>query len=188
VSKSIEDAPKLGLEATLMFDPNKSPSHLLHRAQQVAADMHNRAFGANGLTQRQVAVLAKISQFSGVSQSELVAKTGIDRSTLAEMVARLETRGLLLREKSSTDNRAKTVKLSAIGQEAILAAIPDLEAIDQAMLAHLPANKRAILIELLTKIVLPAPSKSGKAAKQSALKSEKKPKKKKDRKKKKAAK
>jgi DNA-binding MarR family transcriptional regulator len=188
MSKSPQDALDVVVEATLMFDPNMSPSHLLHRAQQVAADMHNRAFGANGLTQRQVAVLATIFQHSGVSQSELVAKTGIDRSTLAEMVARMETRGLLLREKSPTDNRAKTVKLSAIGQEAILAAIPDLEAIDQAMLAHLPSSKRAILIELLTNIVLPAPSKSSKAAKQSALKSEKKPKKKKARKKKKAAK
>lgn len=181
------DAPDLVSTAVpALFDPNTSPSHLLHRAQQVAADLHVDSFGASGLTQRQVAVLAVLSAKGGVSQSDLVTKTGIDRSTLAEMVARMEAKGLMMREKSPTDSRAKSVSLTVAGQDAISDAIPKLIAIDAAVLSLLSAGRRQTLVELLTAISLPKGAKKVKKAGKETLKSSKKIKKNKDRKKKKA--
>lgn len=137
------------------FALNASPSHLLHRAQQAAADLHAAALGPNGLTQRQLAVLAVLAEQDGVSQSELVVRTGIDRSTLAEMVARMETKGLTQRTKSMTDSRANSVTLTPIGRAMYEEAKPKLAEVDAAVLARLPANKRSGFVELLTRLAMP---------------------------------
>jgi MarR family transcriptional regulator, temperature-dependent positive regulator of motility len=178
--KSPQSEPENGVvESVQAFDPNLSPSHLLHRAQQIATDLHTATFGLTGLTQRQLAVLVALGSKDGISQTDLVLQTGIDRSTLAEMVARMETKGLVARAKSATDSRANAVSLTDAGQGALDDAIPKLQAIDKAVLALLPASRRDGLVGLLTRIALPTTEKT---------KSKKKDKKKKDRKKKKVEK
>ena len=96
-----------------------SVTHLLHRVLQLALDYHAEASGPAGLTQRQYTVLAAAGAGDGVSQSDLVRATGIDRSTLADLVARMIAKGLLERERSATDARANTVRLSAAGKAAL---------------------------------------------------------------------
>jgi MarR family transcriptional regulator, temperature-dependent positive regulator of motility len=175
-------------QVNLIFDTNASPSHLLHRAQQMAADLHATAFGATGLTQRQLALLAALASDAGTSQADLVTKTGIDRSTLAEMVARMEAKGLVVRSKSQTDSRAKSVTLTALGQNSLAMAIPHLKAIDALVLAQLPSRRRDVLVELLTRIALPQPDAETKKSKSANVAGTEKTKKKKDRKKKKSKK
>ncbi|HEY9218246.1 MAG TPA: helix-turn-helix domain-containing protein, partial [Phenylobacterium sp.] len=63
----------------------RSASHLLHRAVQLADDLHAEVFGAAGLTQRQYAMLAAVEARPGAAQAEIVQLTGIDRSTLADL-------------------------------------------------------------------------------------------------------
>lgn len=183
VPKPPEMANPLSQILTL-FEPNLSPSHLLHRAQQVAADLHVAAFGSGGLTQRQVAVLAVLGGDDGLSQTDLVTKTGIDRSTLAEMVARMEAKGLMVRAKSATDSRANCVSLTPAGQEALLDALPKLAAIDKSVLALLPTGRRGQFVECLTRIALPDSAKRKAETTNDAKKPKKKDKKKKDKKKK----
>jgi DNA-binding MarR family transcriptional regulator len=160
------------------FTLNASPSHLLHRAQQAAADLHAAALGPNGLTQRQFAVLAVLAAQDGVSQSELVVRSGIDRSTLAEMVARMETKGLTQRTKSMTDSRANSVTLTATGRAIYEEAVPKLADVDNAVLARLPASKRAGFVELLTRLAMPTPELDGTKAAGKKKKDKKKKKKK----------
>ena len=180
---SVPSSPDMQ-SAPVTFDPNLSSSHLLHRAQQVAADLHVAAFGSSGLTQRQVAVLAVLGAGDGISQTDLVTKTGIDRSTLAEMVARMETKGLMIRTKSPTDSRANAVNLTSVGREALIEALPKLAAIDTSMLALLPSSRRDTLIDLLIRIALPTLPKSSAKMSSDSKKIKKKDKKKKDKKKK----
>ncbi|OYU77217.1 MAG: MarR family transcriptional regulator [Alphaproteobacteria bacterium PA3] len=149
------ESPALQSAPAPSFALNASPSHLLHRAQQAAADLHAAALGPNGLTQRQFAVLAVLAAQDGVSQSELVARTGIDRSTLAEMVARMESKGLTQRTKSTTDSRANSVTLTATGRAMYEEALPKLADVDADVLARLPVNKRAGFVELLTRLAMP---------------------------------
>lgn len=149
------ESPALQSAPAPSFALNASPSHLLHRAQQAAADLHAAALGPNGLTQRQFAVLAVLAAQDGVSQSELVARTGIDRSTLAEMVARMESKGLTQRTKSVTDSRANSVTLTATGRAMYEEALPKLADVDAEVLARLPVNKRAGFVELLTRLAMP---------------------------------
>ncbi|MBJ7447395.1 MAG: winged helix DNA-binding protein [Brevundimonas sp.] len=129
-----------------------SPSHLMHRVLQLALDIYSEEAGSDGLTQRQFAVLEAASQKSGLTQTDLVRATGIDRSTLADLVSRMTVKGLLDREKSSIDARAKAVRLSPKGQEALDAARPRVEAADKRILALLPKGKRDGFLDLLSEL------------------------------------
>ncbi|MDQ8029713.1 MAG: MarR family transcriptional regulator [Brevundimonas sp.] len=126
-----------------------SPSHLIHRALQLALDVYSEEMGPDGLTQRQFAVLEAVSHKAGLTQTDLVRATGIDRSTLADLVARMTTKGLLDREKSTLDARAKAVRLSPAGEAALEAARPRVEAADKRIMGLLPKGKRDVFLDLL---------------------------------------
>lgn len=134
------------------FDLSYSPGHLLHRAQQFAADRFNEATGDVQVTQRQFAVLRMVSEEEGLTQTRLVQATGIDRSTLAELVARMTAKGLLLREKAPGDARANSVRLTDEGRKLYETALAGARAADEAILSALPKGKRANFVESLTRI------------------------------------
>ena len=129
-----------------------SPSHLAHRVLQLALDIYAEETGADGPTQRQFAVLEAVSQKSGLTQTDLVRATGIDRSTLADLVARMTTKGLLDRERSAIDARAKAVTLSEAGKAMLEAARPRVAAADKRILALLPKGKREGFLDLLSEL------------------------------------
>lgn len=128
-----------------------SASHLLHRAEQLASERFTQL--VNGaVTLRQFAVLAAVHENSGLSQSDLVRATGIDRSTLADMMKGLEKRGLVARMPSTADARAYSVRLSQSGAAILAAATQHARAADAAILDLLPRTKRKALVETLTKL------------------------------------
>ena len=136
----------------------RSPSHLLHRALQLALDIYGEEVGA-GLTQRQYAVLAAVLANEGLTQTDLVRATGIDRSTLADMIARMIEKGYLARERSSLDARAKTVRLTDMGRDALARTGPRVADADARILGHLTAGKRDGFVAALFAL-----SKAGEAA------------------------
>ncbi len=140
-----EDTP----EPELGFDLQRSVSHLLHRAQQYAAETFDDA-NTGDVTLRQFAVLAAVHENGGCSQSDLVRMTGIDRSTLADMLKRMETRGLIERRKAKLDARAKSVHLSEEGRDAYEAALPGVAHTDEMLLSALPRNRRRAFTGILS--------------------------------------
>lgn len=143
---------KSGKQAKIKGGLAESPSHLMHRVLQLALDIYAEEAGPDGLTQRQFAVLEAVSARSGLTQTDLVKATGIDRSTLADLVARMTSKGLLERERSALDARAKAVRLSPEGEAALIAARPRVEAADKRILALLPKAKREGFLDLLTSL------------------------------------
>ncbi len=147
MSEAAEDhAPATG------FSLNESPSHLLHRAQQFAAIQSAAALKEAGITLRQFSVLAAIAETEGVSQSRLVEATGIDRSTLADMVSRMQDAGLIQRVRSETDARAKAVSLTDAGRHALDVAGPAVRSADEKLLEALPKNRRSAFIDILSRL------------------------------------
>ena len=158
---------------------DKSPSHILHRALQRALDLYAQTAGPEAVSQRQYAVLAAVAADEGLTQSQLVKATGIDRSTLAELVARMIGKGLLDRERSAADARAKAVRLTDKGREAMEAAAPKAAEADAALLKLLPSGKRSPFLSALARISTPKAEKPEKAPKAKKLeKAEKKSRKK----------
>jgi DNA-binding MarR family transcriptional regulator len=155
-----------------------SATHLLHRVLQRALDFHTEASGSSGLTQRQFAVLSAAGAADGMSQSDLVRATGIDRSTLADLVARMIAKGLLQRERSAADARANTVRLSEAGRTALAEGAAPAAAADVKLLGLLAPKKRDTFLKSLA-ILADAPKATAKVAKadKPSKKKKKKPKK-----------
>ena len=121
---------------------NKSLLHMLRRAEQYAVDLYAEEVGPKGLTPRQFIVLLAIDNNEGISQTELVAKTGIDRSTLADLVARLIRKGHVQRRRTKEDARANSIRLSAAGRRVLEATHSGATNVNKRLLAALPTESR----------------------------------------------
>ena len=135
------------------FDLSQSPSHLLRRCVQYANDLFSREPGASDLTKQQFTVLAAVEQNEGMSQTDLVAITGIDRSTLAEMIRRMIEKGLLDRERTESDQRANAVRIAASGKKALRGARTASERVERMLLSSLPATDRTKFLKMLGVVV-----------------------------------
>jgi len=106
--------------------------------------------GTRDLTKQQLTVLAALEHHDGVSQTALVEMTGIDRSTLAEMVRRMLDRGLLSRERTEEDARANAVAITQMGRKALRSARAAAERAEKAWLDALPAMERPRFLKALS--------------------------------------
>lgn len=143
-------APIVGQDAEEFRLP-VSVSHLLHRAAQLANDRFSELVG-DSVTLRQFEVLAAIAELPGLSQSELVRLTGVDRSTLADMLNRMERRGWITRTAAPLDGRAHSVRLAATGATILKATTPHAIAANAAVLDLLPRTKRRTFFNILSKL------------------------------------
>jgi DNA-binding MarR family transcriptional regulator len=105
------------------------------------------------LTPRQLAVLMTVAQNEGLSQTGLVDRTGIDRSTLADIVRRMQRKGLLQRRRTKEDARAYAVKLTEEGRRVLRSAEPVAKRVDERILDALPTRQRDQFISDLLMIV-----------------------------------
>jgi DNA-binding MarR family transcriptional regulator len=132
-----------------LYSLENSPSHLLHRAQQRAADVTAQALRTYGLTPRQYAVLVALREDNAVTQSDLVRITGIDRSTLADMLTRMGKRMLTVSKRTETDQRANLVTITPKGLRALEAVTPRVADAQARMLEALPNNMRDSFVSAL---------------------------------------
>lgn len=132
---------------------HKSLVHLLHRSGQCATEIFAETAGDHHLTPRQYVVLLTVQNFEGLSQTELVARTGIDRSTLADVVRRLLKKGLLQRRRTRQDQRAYAVRLTEEGHALLAAFRPKAAAADQRLLRSVPPETRECFLLALEKLV-----------------------------------
>jgi MarR family transcriptional regulator, temperature-dependent positive regulator of motility len=128
--------------------------HLLHRASQRADGLFAREVGELGLTPRQFAVLQAVSAANGPSQTDIMIATGIDRSSIADLVRRLVTNGCLKRRRSKRDSRVYAVRLTSKGQQLLRAAEPGAIASDRALLSRIPEGQRVSIIQVIKKMIV----------------------------------
>ncbi len=131
----------------------RSPLHLLHRAGQCASEIFQVELGSDELTPRQYAILLTVAQNEGLSQTQLVELTGIDRSTLADVVRRMLKKGLLQRRRTRDDARAYAVKLTDEGARVLKTHDPMARRVDERILSSLPAQQRDRFLQDLSAIV-----------------------------------
>jgi MarR family transcriptional regulator, temperature-dependent positive regulator of motility len=131
----------------------RSPIHLLHRALQCATDIFQSEMAKGELTPRQFAVLSTVALNEGLSQTDLVDMTGIDRSTLADIIRRMLKKGLLQRKRTKEDARAYAVRLTEDGRRLLKSAEPMARRVDSRILAALSASRSEKFMDDLHTIV-----------------------------------
>ncbi len=134
-------------------DFGQSAIHLLHRAGQCAGDVFIQQVKSAGVTPRQFIVLSTVAQNEGLNQTDLVVRTGIDRSTLADIVRRMLNKGLISRTRKLHDARAYAVYITDKGREVLLEATPGAFDADQKILKALSPEQRESFLDTLHLLV-----------------------------------
>lgn len=86
-----------------------------HQAYSAAYEAELKVAGLN-ITPQQATVLCAIAGLETPSQTNLVDVTGVDRSTMADVVRRLSSKGMLTRKRTRSDARRYAVSLTPLGQ------------------------------------------------------------------------
>ena len=128
---------------TRVFVPSSSTLHLLHRAGQLADEAFLAALGNDGITARQFIVLDIVAREDNPSQTTICELSGIDRSTLADIVRRLVSRGLLGRKRTREDARRYAVRITDAGQKILDKAMGEARQVEDLIVGALPTNQRA---------------------------------------------
>jgi DNA-binding MarR family transcriptional regulator len=128
-------------------EPLRHTGHLIRRAQQRHAALWQERVSAE-VSSVQYAALAVLERMPGASQSELGAELDLDRSTIADLVSRLERRGVI-------DRRRYSLRLTAAGLAEVDRLRPLVSEANATLTEGLSAGELATLRMLLKRILGP---------------------------------
>ncbi|HEX3888004.1 MAG TPA: MarR family transcriptional regulator [Phenylobacterium sp.] len=121
--------------------------------------VHNRVRGAilaalegSDLNPGQLAILGVLAAKPGQTQRDLIAATGIEKSSMVIFLDRLEAQGWIARRAHPTDRRAHAVHLTPAGLERLAVIGPRLQAAEAQALSALDEAEKAHLLRLLQRL------------------------------------
>ena len=139
-------------KATIV-DLEDLPGHHIRRLQQIAVAVFLQETQAHGLTPVQYAALQTVSNAPGIDQRTLASMIGLDTSTIAGVIDRLEARVLLQRSASPQDRRVRLLALTAQGRGLLSAVTPAMQRAQERMLQPLPKRERTEFLRMLRVLV-----------------------------------
>jgi DNA-binding MarR family transcriptional regulator len=105
-----------------------------------------------GLTPGQLGAILLIEANRGLSQSQLGAALGIDRSSVVPLLDRLQAQELIRRAARASDRRTHALELGEAGAALIRRILPALEAHERRIAGNLSASERRMLMALLDRV------------------------------------
>lgn len=139
------------------------PGHLIRRAQQISTALFTEECAGFDLTSVQFAALTAIKANPDVDATRLSALIAFDRSTIGDVLERLEAKGWILRSPSQGDRRVKLLRITPRGSKLLRDVLPAVQRVQERLLAPLAPGDRATMIRLLADLaelhneVTPAP-------------------------------
>jgi MarR family transcriptional regulator, lower aerobic nicotinate degradation pathway regulator len=130
-----------------------APGYLFRRMQQIAVSIFIEECKAHDLTPVQYAALIAIHTHPGIDATRLSAVIAFDRSTLGNVIERLEAKALVERKPSREDKRIKLLYLTRCGAALLREIMPSVDRAQARMLQPLKATDRKMLMALLTQLV-----------------------------------
>jgi DNA-binding MarR family transcriptional regulator len=138
--------------------PGDSPGFLLWRVSNAWQREQRAALQAHGLTHTQFVALAVATWFGRggpLTQARLARLTGSDPMTTSQVVRALEAAGHFRREAHPDDSRAKAIAVTPAGRKLAAAALPAVEAVDEAFFGGLAPADRERLVKLFQRLAGP---------------------------------
>lgn len=129
------------------------PGHLIRRLQQIAVASFAVETRDFDLTSVQYAALAMIRLQPGIDQTALVNAIALDRSTIGEVVSRLEVKGLIRRGPGTLDRRTKLLFTTPKGETLLDAIEPSVNSAQKLILAPLRPAERTVFLAMLKRLV-----------------------------------
>jgi DNA-binding MarR family transcriptional regulator len=133
-------------------EPLHYTGFLFRRAQQVHVTAWQRHVSPT-VSSVQFGVLAVLARRPEASQQDLCEELDLDRSTIADLVSRLERRGLIERRRDPADRRRNRLVLSAAGQATLDDLRPRAEQVEHVLTDGLSPDDRQVLRRLLLRVL-----------------------------------
>lgn len=135
---STEVSPPAGGQAA-GFRHRNLPLLLLHARESVIAQFRP-LLNAHGVTEQQWRIVRSLLEHGALEPRQIVETCRISSPSLAGVLARMDALGLVTRERHASDQRRVVVALTAQGQTLAAALAPQIEAVYQALEAHIGAD------------------------------------------------
>jgi DNA-binding MarR family transcriptional regulator len=129
-----------------------APGHLIRRAQQIAVALFLEETTPFDVTPPQYAALVAIAHYPGIDQRSLANAIAIDRSTIGDLVTRLEMRGLVARAPGD-DRRTKSLTITPTGNDLIERIAPHVARAQDRILFGLAPAEREQFLAMLSRLV-----------------------------------
>lgn len=129
------------------------PGHLIRRLQQISVSLFSDECAGLSLTPVQFAALTAISENPGIDATRLSAIIAFDRSTIGDVLERLEGKGWIARSPSPADRRVKLLKLAPAGARILNDVRPAVARVQDQILAPLLPEDRTRFVALLAQLV-----------------------------------
>ncbi|MCR1767090.1 MarR family transcriptional regulator [Burkholderia glumae] len=137
-------------ESPLPPDLYEEPGHLIRRAHQIAVAMFYEKLGRD-VTPVQYAVLRMLDECPGLDQVTLAQKVALDTSTTADIAARLESKGWIVRE--LLPRRQRRLLLTPAGKALIATLMPLVRDLKNTLFEEMEEEDARDLMRLLSKFV-----------------------------------
>lgn len=128
----------------------EEPGHLIRRAQQIAVSKFHDIQGRH-VTPIQYAILRTLHDTPGVDQVTLAQLIALDTSSTADIAARLEAKGWILRE--VLPRRQRRLTLTPAGAAVLQELRPGADLMYSGMMSHLEPAEQEEFMRLLGKFV-----------------------------------
>jgi DNA-binding MarR family transcriptional regulator len=129
------------------------PGYLFRRMQQIAVAIFVEECKSFDLTPVQYAALVAIQTHPGIDATRLSAVIAFDRSTLGNVIERLEVKDYVARRPAREDKRVKLLYLTRSGAALLRKVMPSVDRAQARMLQPLKAADRKTLMALMSQLV-----------------------------------
>lgn len=134
------------------LEPHAHIGYLIRRAQHLHVATWARVVSAE-VSSVQYSVLVFLDRLGEASQRELCDEVGLDRSTVADLMRRMQRNGLIERRRSTHDARRNAVTLTDFGRAERLRLKPLVAEVQRELTLGLSSSDRAELERGLTKLI-----------------------------------
>ena len=132
---------------------DNQPGYYIRRLHQISVAIFLQETEAFGVTPVQYAALQTVGNSPGIDQRTLARSIGLDTSTIAGVIDRLESRGLLMRNASAEDRRVRQLTLTDTARQLLTAVAPSMLKAQQLILEPLSQEEQAEFTRLLRQLV-----------------------------------
>jgi DNA-binding MarR family transcriptional regulator len=126
--------------------------YLIRRTHQISTALFAEECGRRDLTAVQYAALVAIGLNPQIDATRISQLISLDRSTLGDVLERIEGKGLVHRTGSPSDRRVKLLSLSAKGRKLLEDVESAVERVQERILEPLSQTERRTLLRLLTRL------------------------------------
>ena len=127
------------------------PGHLIRRVYQVSTAYFTEECGID-LTAVQYAALVAIESHPGIDATRLSKVIYFDRSTIGDVLDRIESKGWIVRQSTDNDRRIKSLMIAPAGQAVLRQVAPGIRRVQERLLTPLTSGEAKTLVRLLVKM------------------------------------